>query len=64
LPAFPDRPDFAPSGIGARTSDVAFFWRGNRGDSFNAAFRIPNLLRDFFAEGALSVAYVRYFPKN
>ncbi|MGB9004556.1 MAG: lipid II flippase MurJ, partial [Candidatus Aminicenantales bacterium] len=27
-------------------------------DSFVAAFRIPNLLRDLFAEGALSAAFV------
>ena len=27
-------------------------------DAFLAAFRIPNLLRDLFAEGALSTAFV------
>ena len=27
-------------------------------DAFNAAFRIPNLLRDLFAENALSAAFV------
>src|SRR3954465_14051887 len=26
-------------------------------DAFNTAFRIPNLLRDLFAEGALSAAF-------
>ncbi len=30
-------------------------------DSFVAAFRIPNLLRDLFAEGALSAAFVPVF---
>lgn len=30
-------------------------------DAFVAAFRIPNLLRDLFAEGALSAAYVPIF---
>lgn len=30
-------------------------------DAFVAAFRIPNLLRDLFAEGALSAAYVPVF---
>lgn len=30
-------------------------------DAFVAAFRIPNLLRDLFAEGALSAAYVPTF---
>jgi putative peptidoglycan lipid II flippase len=28
-------------------------------DAFVVAFRIPNLLRDLFAEGALSAAFVR-----
>jgi putative peptidoglycan lipid II flippase len=31
---------------------------GNYSDAFLAAFRIPNLLRDLFAEGALSTAFV------
>lgn len=30
-------------------------------DAFNIAFRIPNLLRDLFAEGALSAAFVPTF---
>jgi len=30
-------------------------------DAFFAAFRIPNLLRDLFAEGALSAAFVPTF---
>jgi len=30
-------------------------------DAFVAAFRIPNLLRDLFAEGALSSAFVPTF---
>jgi putative peptidoglycan lipid II flippase len=32
-------------------------------DAFVAAFRIPNLLRDLFAEGALSAAFVPTFAK-
>ena len=31
---------------------------GAYSDAFLAAFRIPNLLRDLFAEGALSTAFV------
>ena len=31
---------------------------GASSDAFLAAFRIPNLLRDLFAEGALSTAFV------
>ena len=33
-------------------------------DDFTAAFRIPNLLRDLFAEGALSTAFVTTFAKT
>ncbi|MEK7690379.1 MAG: lipid II flippase MurJ, partial [Bdellovibrionota bacterium] len=37
------------------------FGAGNATDAFNIAFRIPNLLRDLFAEGALSSALVPTF---
>jgi len=33
-------------------------------DAFIAAFRIPNLLRDLFAEGALSAAFVSTFSQS
>jgi putative peptidoglycan lipid II flippase len=33
-------------------------------DAYYAAFRIPNLLRDLFAEGALSTAFVTTFSKK
>ena len=33
-------------------------------DCFNLAFKIPNLLRDLFAEGALSQAFVTTFSKR
>ena len=33
-------------------------------DAFIAAFRIPNLLRDLFAEGALSTAFTSTFTKT
>ncbi len=33
-------------------------------DAFNVAFRIPNLLRDLFAEGALSQAFVPTFKHS
>jgi putative peptidoglycan lipid II flippase len=32
-------------------------------DAFPAAFQIPNLLRDLFAEGALSTAFTAVFTK-
>jgi putative peptidoglycan lipid II flippase len=33
-------------------------------DAFIVAFRTPNLLRDLFAEGALSTAFVTVFTKK
>lgn len=41
----------------------AFIGPGLVLDSFYAAFRIPNLLRDLFAEGALSTAFVTVFSQ-
>src|SRR5579863_4718379 len=43
---------------------VALFGGGAAMDAFTAAFRIPNLLRDLFAEGALSTAFVTTFSKT
>src|SRR5262249_51996576 len=40
------------------------FGAGLTTDAFVAAFRIPNLLRDLFAEGALSAAFVPAFSKK
>jgi len=40
---------------------AALFGVGMHSDAFIAAFRIPNLLRDLFAEGALSAAFVSTF---
>ncbi len=40
------------------------FGAGLATDAFVAAFRIPNLLRDLFAEGALSAAFVPAFSKK
>ena len=37
------------------------FGAGTWTDAFNVAFRIPNLLRDLFAEGAMSAAFVPTF---
>ena len=42
---------------------AALFGGGGAMDAFTAAFRIPNLLRDLFAEGALSTAFVATFSK-
>jgi hypothetical protein len=40
-----------------------FFGAGLVYDAFSVAFRIPNLTRDLFAEGALSSAFVPVFTK-
>jgi putative peptidoglycan lipid II flippase len=42
----------------------AIFGAGKELDAFIAAFRFPNLLRDLFAEGALSTAFVTTFSKK
>lgn len=43
---------------------AALFGGGRVMDAFTIAFRIPNLLRDLFAEGALSTAFVTIFSKT
>ncbi len=40
------------------------FGAGHTMDAFNVAFRIPNLLRDLFAEGAMSAAFVPAFTRR
>jgi putative peptidoglycan lipid II flippase len=42
---------------------AVFFGAGFHFDAFLTAFRIPNLLRDLFAEGALSAAFVTTFSQ-
>jgi putative peptidoglycan lipid II flippase len=42
---------------------AACFGAGFHNDAFVTAFRIPNLLRDLFAEGALSAAFVSTFSQ-
>lgn len=43
---------------------VALFGASKLWDSFLAAFQIPNLLRDLFAEGALSTAFTTTFTQT
>lgn len=43
---------------------AAFFGAGLQFDAFITGFRIPNLLRDLFAEGALSSAFVTTFTQT
>src|ERR1700730_19178470 len=42
---------------------AALFGAGNEMDAFIVAFRIPNLARDLFAEGAMSAALVPTFTR-
>jgi len=42
----------------------SLFGGGEIMDAFIMAFRIPNLLRDLFAEGALSTAFITVFSKT
>jgi putative peptidoglycan lipid II flippase len=43
---------------------AALFGAGNDMDAFIIAFRIPNLVRDLFAEGAMSAAFVPTFTRH
>ena len=41
-----------------------FFGAGNAMDAFYVAFRIPNVMRDLFAEGAMSAAFIPTFTRR
>src|SRR5258707_12963298 len=43
---------------------AGLFGAGRNVDAFLMAFRVPNLLRDLFAEGALSTAFITTFSKK
>jgi putative peptidoglycan lipid II flippase len=43
---------------------AGLFGAGRNLDAFLLAFRVPNLLRDLFAEGALSTAFITTFSKK
>lgn len=48
-----------------RDQTLAFFFgAGNAMDAFYVAYRIPNLLRDLFAEGVMSAAFVPAFTRQ
>ncbi len=42
---------------------AAMFGAGFASDAFNTAFRVPNLLRDLFAEGAMSASFIPTFTE-
>ena len=48
-------------GLVRETIFAKYFGAGFLYDTFIVGFRIPNLLRDLFAEGALSAAFVKVF---
>src|SRR5215470_6042403 len=43
---------------------ASIFGAGDAMDAFNVAFRIPNLVRDLFAEGAMSAAFIPTFTRE
>jgi putative peptidoglycan lipid II flippase len=51
-------------GLGRELIFAALFGGGRLMDAFTIAFRIPNLLRDLFAEGALSTSFITTFSKT
>jgi putative peptidoglycan lipid II flippase len=50
-------------GLAREQTFAALLGAGFHADAFQMAFRIPNLLRDLFAEGALSAAFVPTYAR-
>ena len=50
-------------GLARESVQAAVFGASNEMDAFFVAFRIPNLARDLFAEGAMSAAFVPTFTR-
>jgi putative peptidoglycan lipid II flippase len=51
-------------GVARETVLAYLFGAGTEMDAFNVAFRVPNLLRDLFAEGAMTAAFVPTFTRT
>ena len=51
-------------GLARETVLAAMFGAGNQMDAFMVAFRLPNLVRDLFAEGAMSAALIPTFTRR
>jgi putative peptidoglycan lipid II flippase len=51
-------------GLGRDQVLAWFFGASNEMDAFVVAFRVPNLVRDLFAEGAMSAAFVPTFTRQ
>jgi len=52
------------SGLVREMVFAAFFGAGLVADAYNAAYRVPNLLRELLAEGSLSNVYVPLFAES
>src|SRR4029453_4453721 len=50
-------------GVARESVLASYFGASAPMDAYNVAFRIPNLLRDLFAEGAMPSAFVPAFPR-
>ena len=51
-------------GLVRESVQAAIFGASNEMDAFLVAFRIPNLARDLFAEGAMSAAFIPTFTRD
>jgi putative peptidoglycan lipid II flippase len=51
-------------GVAREVMLASIFGRTDEMDAYRFAFRVPNLLRDLFAEGAMSAAFVPTFTKR
>ena len=51
-------------GLGRNLVFASFFGASSAMDAFFVAYRIPNLMRDLFAEGAMSAAFVPTFTRR
>jgi putative peptidoglycan lipid II flippase len=51
-------------GLVRDTVNAYYFGAGDAMDAFRVAFRVPNLVRDLFAEGAMSAAFVPTFTRE
>ena len=51
-------------GVAREAVLATIFGAGTSMDAFNVAFRVPNLLRDLFAEGAMTAAFVPTFTRT
>ena len=51
-------------GVARESVLASYFGASSAMDAYNVAFRIPNILRDLFAEGAMTAAFVPAFTRT